>query len=172
MGINLLAPHRRPSCSMLFTLEHLVHVSLIVPRLHIKQDRCLGDNSSFLGLLLMVSLQPLLGDPLLLLRLLFVTGSKEVDIIVVVSCGRSSSATKGKSGAGLGELLHSGAEGLDVIVPAQGMSVLGCGSKSLVDLRVSLAWHIPLNIAVVSKEAVEGLHSGRGLQVSEHVEVS
>ena len=23
------------------------------------------------------------------------------------------------------------------------MSVLGCGSKSLVDLRVSLAWHIP-----------------------------
>merc|ERR1719422_128296 len=123
-------------------------------------------------LLLMVSLQPLLGDPLLLLRLLFVTGSKEVDIIVVISCGRNSSATKGKSGAGLGELLHSGAEGLDVIVPAQGMSVLGCGSKSLVDLRVSLAWHIPLNIAVVSKEAVEGLHSGRGLQVSEHVEVS
>ena len=137
----------------------------------------------------MVSLQPLLGDSLLLLRLLFVTenknrkksiaifranrpGSKEVDIIVVISCGRSSSATKGKSGAGLGELLHSGAEGLDVIVPeaksdqlaaiynlfvlsssrfcnvhfhrpAQGMSVLGCGSKSLVDLRVSLAWHIP-----------------------------
>ena len=82
----------------------------------------------------MVSLQPLLGDPLLLLRLLFVTenknrkksiaifranrpGSKEVDIIVVISCGRSSSATKGESGAGLGELLHSGAEGLDVIVP-------------------------------------------------------
>ena len=102
--------------------------------LHIKQDRCLGDNSSLLGLLLMVSLQPLLGDSLLLLRLLFVTenksrkksiaifranrpGSKEVDIIVVISCGRSSSATKGKSGAGLGELLHSGAEGLDVIVP-------------------------------------------------------
>ena len=82
----------------------------------------------------MVSLQPLLGDPLLLLRLLFVTenksrkkstamfranrpGSKEVDIIVVISCGRSCSTTKGESGAGLGELLHSGAEGLDVIVP-------------------------------------------------------
>ena len=44
--------------------------------LHIKQDWCLGDNSSLLGLLLMVSLQPLLGDPLLLLRLLFVTENK------------------------------------------------------------------------------------------------
>ena len=44
-------------------------------------------------------------------------GSKEVDIIVVISCGRSSSTAKGESGAGLGELLHSGAEGLDVIVP-------------------------------------------------------
>ena len=51
-------------------------------------------------------------------------GSKEVDIIVVIGCGRSRSTTKGESGAGLGELLHSGAEGLDVIVPEAGSNDL------------------------------------------------
>merc|ERR1719397_741518 len=121
-------------------------------------------------LLLMVSLQPLLSDPLLLLRLLFVTGSKEIDIIVVISscCSRSSSTTKRESRACFRELLHSSAKRLDVVVPAKGMSILRCSSKSLIHLCVCLAWHIPLDVAVISKEAVECLHSSWGLQVSEH----
>merc|ERR1719234_2670681 len=125
----------------------------------------LGD--PLLGFLLMVSLQPLLGDPLLLLRLLLAAGSKEIDIIIVISSrgSRSSSTTKRESRAGLGELLHASAKGLDVVVPAKGMSILRCSSKSLIHLCVCLAWHKPLNIAVICEEAVECLHSGRGLQV-------
>ena len=48
-------------------------------------------------------------------------GSEEINIIVIVSSGgcRSGATTKGESGAGLGELFHSGAEGLDVIVPEE-----------------------------------------------------
>merc|ERR1719183_1526597 len=125
-------------------------------------------------LLLMVSLQPLLGDPLLLLGLLLVAGSKKINIVVIVSSGggRSSSATKSESSACFWELFHSGAKRLDVVVPAKGMSILGCCSQSLIHLCVGLAWHKPLDVAVICEEAVEGLHSGRGLQVSEHYGVS
>merc|ERR1719462_1084074 len=121
-------------------------------------------------LLLMVRLQPLLSDPLLLLRLLLITGSKEIDIVIIVSSSgsRGGSTTKRESGAGFWELLHSSAKRLDVVVPTKGMSILGCSSKSLVHLCVCLAWHIPLDIAVICEEAVKSLHSGRGLQVSEH----
>merc|ERR1719500_959460 len=168
------SPEKAVHLNALHVLKHLVHVSLIVPGLHIKENRGFGNDSSLLGLLLMVSLQPLLSDPLLLLRLLFVAGSKEIDIIVIISscCSRSSSATKRESRAGFRELLHAGAKRLDVVVPAKGMGILGCSSKSLIHLCVGLAWHKPLDVAVICEEAIEGLHSGRGLQVSEHYGVS
>ena len=48
----------------------------------IEENRGLGDDLRLLGLLLMVSLQPLLRDPLLLLAFLLIGASKEVDVIV------------------------------------------------------------------------------------------
>merc|ERR1719458_392472 len=116
----------------LHALKDFVHVSLVVPGLHIQQDGGFGDNGFLSSFLLMVSLQPLLGDPLLLLGLLLVAGSKKINIVVIVSGGggggRSSSATKRESGACFWELFHSGAKRLDVVVPAKGMSILGCSS--------------------------------------------
>ena len=53
-----------------------VHVGLVVPGLDVEEDGGLGNNLGLLGLLLVVCLQSLLGDPLLLLRLLFVTENK------------------------------------------------------------------------------------------------
>ena len=48
-----------------------------------------------------------------------IPGSKEIDVIVIVSSGgsRSGATTKRESGAGFGELFHSCAKGLDVVVP-------------------------------------------------------
>ena len=54
----------------------------IKTHLDIKENRRLGDDLRLLGLLLMVSLQPLLRDPLLLLAFLLIGASKEVDVIV------------------------------------------------------------------------------------------
>ena len=46
-------------------------------------------------------------------------GSKEIDIVIIVSSGgsRGGSTTKRESGAGFWELLHSSAKRLDVVVP-------------------------------------------------------
>merc|ERR1740129_330701 len=79
-------------------------VSLVVPGLDVKEDRGLGDDLCLFGLLLMISFQPLLSDPLLLLTLLLVRASKEVNIVVLLlsrcrgslsrcSLGRSRFAT-------------------------------------------------------------------------------
>merc|ERR1719365_62110 len=64
--------------------KHLVVVRLVIPWLDIKEDGCLSDDPRLLRFLLMIGLQPLLSDPLLLLTLLLVRASKEVDIIVLL----------------------------------------------------------------------------------------
>ena len=57
---------------------------MLIAHLDIKEDGSLSDDLRLLGFLLMIGLQPLLSDPLLLLTLLLVRASKEVDIIVLL----------------------------------------------------------------------------------------
>merc|ERR1712107_935608 len=58
--------------------------------------RSFGDEGGLLGFLLSVGLQTLLSDSLLLRIILFVIGTKEIDvIIVVVSCGDSLLGRRG-----------------------------------------------------------------------------
>ena len=69
--------------------------------LDIKENRGLGDDLRLLGLLLMVSLQPLLRDPLLLLAFLLIGASKEVDVIVfLLSRSRLGGSRLGRSRLG------------------------------------------------------------------------
>ena len=49
-----------------------------------------------------------------------IPGSKEIDVIVIISGSSSGGgATKSETRAGLGELLHAIAKGLDVVVPEE-----------------------------------------------------
>merc|ERR1719336_1855631 len=85
-GTSLDAPQTTFHLNLLDLLEHGVHVSLIIPGLAVKEYRGFGDNSGLLGFLGMVSCEPLLPDPLGFLGLLFlIVGSKQIDIIVVIS---------------------------------------------------------------------------------------
>ena len=62
-----------------------------IAHLDIKENGGLGDDCRLFGLLLMISLQPLLGDSLLLLTLFLIRASKEVNIVVLLlSRGRCS----------------------------------------------------------------------------------
>merc|ERR1712107_638732 len=70
-------------------------VCLVVPGFDIEENRGLGDDLRLLGLLLMVSLQPLLRDPLLLLA------SSSSELPKRSTSSSSSSAGAGLAGAGL-----------------------------------------------------------------------
>merc|ERR1719204_889844 len=65
----------------------------VVPWLDVEEDGGLGDHLGLLGLLLVVGLQPLFGDPLLLLVVLFIIRPEEIHIIIIILC---------RSGSGLG----------------------------------------------------------------------
>ena len=91
------------------SLLHCIHIGLVIPRLHVKEDVGLGDHFWLLSFLGMVGRETLLGDSLLLLVILLLIRSKEVDIIIVIigSCG---------GGSGLGRLatvktVHTSLEG-------------------------------------------------------------
>merc|ERR1712209_263578 len=56
------APHKTLHLDGLDGVLHGIHVSLVVPWLHVEEDRCLGDHLGLLGFLLMVGLESLLGD--------------------------------------------------------------------------------------------------------------
>ena len=104
-------------------------------------------------LLLVVSLQPLLSDSLLLLIIRLLIRPKEVHVIlIVVLAGCSTTSTHIGRGvlAGLGELVHAGSEGLDVVVPSQGVRSLGFGSsgEGLIDGSICLARNKPLDITL------------------------
>merc|ERR1712062_411655 len=120
---------------------------------HIEEDGGLGNHFGFLGLLLVVSLQPLLSNSLLLLIIRLLIRPEEVHIIIVILLlGRGTASTHIGRGvlAGLGELVHAGSEGLDVVVPSQRVRSLGFRSsgQSLEDGGVRLAGYKPLDIAV------------------------
>merc|ERR1719186_2586312 len=98
---------------VLAVLQHLVHVSLVIPRFHIKKNRGLSNESWLLGFLLSTCLQSLLSDPFLLLRLLFVITAEEINVIVIIiTCcsGSSSSGIIRCILTGLGELFHTSSE--------------------------------------------------------------
>ena len=123
-----------------------VHVGLVVPGLDVEEDGGLGDHLRLLGLLLVVGLQPLLGDPLLLLVILLLVAAEQIHVVIVVlgSGGRSATHVRGGVFLRLGELLHTGGEGLDVVVPPEGVGrVLGGPGQSLKHGGVSLTGDIP-----------------------------
>merc|ERR1712072_868160 len=89
------SPEQAIHLNGLAVLQHLVHVSLVIPGLHIKEDGGFRNESWLLGLLLSVRLKPLLSNPLLLLGLFFIFTSEEIDIIVIiVACSSSSSSCR------------------------------------------------------------------------------
>merc|ERR1712072_102614 len=146
------SPEQAIHLNGLAVLQHLVHVSLVIPGLHIKEDGGFRNESWLLGLLLSVRLKPLLSNPLLL-GLFFIFTSEEIDIIVIIVACSSSSSCRIICCilASLSKLLHPSSERLDVVVPTKGMRsvCLGRSSKSLVHSSIRLAWHIPLNVAVL-----------------------
>ena len=75
-----------------------------------------------------------------------IVGCEEIDIIIIVSC--SSCGGSGRSGGnfGAGEFAGLGTERLDVVVPAQGMSVRAGGGSSQSGKRgyIGLRWSITL----------------------------
>ena len=90
-----------------------VHVGLVVPGLDVEEDGGLGDHLRLLGLLLVVGLQPLLGDPLLLLVVLLLVRPKQIHVVVVLLC-RSRGGLGSRSGAGGSvKFVHSGLQGED-----------------------------------------------------------
>merc|ERR1719318_1765090 len=161
------APEKAVHLNGLAVLEHLVHVGLIVPRLDIEKNGGFGNEGWLLSLFVSISLQSLLGNPLLL-----VLTAEKINIIVVViaSRGSSTSGIVGSVLASLGELFHASTEWLDMVVPAQGVGCvrLGSSSQRLVHSSVSLAWDIPLNIAVLSWELIESFHTSGRLEISKH----
>merc|ERR1719516_955317 len=124
---NLLAgaPNKAIHLNALHLLKHLIQGSLIIPRLHVEENRGLGNHLGFLGFLLVISLKTLFGDPLLFLVVFFVIRAEQINIIVVILSGSSSwSCTSNIALGGLGKLLHSSSEGLDVVVPPEGVGEL------------------------------------------------
>ena len=136
-----------------------VHVGLVVPGLDVEEDGGLGDHLRLLGLLLVVGLQPLLGDSLLLLVVLLVIRPEKIHIIIVIVLTGRGSATTAHIGrgvlAGLGELVHAGREGLDVVVPSQGVRSVGLGGsgQGLVHSGVGLAGDKPTDEALVRRNS-------------------
>merc|ERR1719219_1515153 len=85
-----------------------IHVGLVIPRLHIEEDRGFRDHFGLLGLLLVVGLQPLLSDPLLLLVIGLLVRPEEVDVIVLLLCGSwGGLGSRGRGGTSF-EFVHSG----------------------------------------------------------------
>merc|ERR1711997_1081405 len=123
----------------------------------------------------MVSLQSLLSDSLLLfiIRLLIRPEEIHIIIVLVILAGRGTTSTHIGRGvlAGLGELVHAGSEGLDVVVPSQGVGSLGFWSsgESLEHAGVGLAGNKPLDITVLSQKLIESFHTSVSFEVSEHL---
>merc|ERR1719442_299901 len=116
---------------------------------------------------------PLLGDPLLLLVILLLVAAEQIHVVIVVlgSGGRSATHVRGGVLLRLGELLHAGGEGLDVVVPPEGVGrVLGGPGQSLKHGGVSLTGNIPVDVAVFSKIVIESLDSSGSFEVSEHLD--
>merc|ERR1719422_2854887 len=116
---------------------------------------------------------PFLSDPFLLLGLLFVVTTEQINVIVVIIACRSSGSSRGIIRcilASLSKLFHTRSERLDMIIPTKSMGSIGLGSssKSLEHSCVCLAWDIPFNIAVLSQELIESLHSCSRFQISKH----
>ena len=119
-------------------LLHFIHIGLVIPGLHVKENVGLGDHFGLLSFLGMVGRETLLGDSLLLLVILLLIRSKEVDIIIIIgSCG---------GGSGLGRLatiktVHTSLEGehqrLQVISDWK-MLRLDKDQQSLDDLHISI----------------------------------
>merc|ERR1719220_3358261 len=91
-------------------------------------------------------------------------GSEQIHIIIIIIlAGRSPTSTHIGRGvlASLGELVHAGSEGLDVVVPSQGVRSLGFGSsgEGLIDGSICLARNKPLDITVFSEELIQRFHS-------------
>lgn len=113
----------------------------------------LGDRLRLVGLLSLVSCNTLCLELLSLSVLLLVIGSKQVDLIVVLSLsfgrsGRSGRANEGlASGAGARESLELGGVRLDVGVPAADGGVLRLRSRRdrLEDENVGLGGGVPGN---------------------------
>merc|ERR1719220_908373 len=100
-------------------------------------------------------------------------GSEQINIIIIIIlAGRSPTSTHiGRAVlASLGELVHAGSEGLDVVVPSEGVRSVGLGGsgEGLVHSGVGLAGDKPLNVTVISEELIKSLDSSSGLEVSEH----
>ena len=83
-------------------LQHFIHVGLIIPRLAIKKDGGLGNQSGFLGLLSSIGGQPFFTDLSSGSILFFIIiGSEEIDVIVIIGGGSGAS---GVGSLSLGEL--------------------------------------------------------------------
>merc|ERR1712071_26187 len=103
------------------------------------------------------------------LGVFIIVGCEEIDIIIIVSC--SSCGGSGRSGGnfGAGEFAGLGTERLDVVVPAQGMSVRAGGGSSQSGKRgyIGLRWSITFNVTLVAEEAVEGFDTFGSFQITE-----
>merc|ERR1719220_940978 len=101
-------------------------------------------------------------------------GSEQIHIIIIIIlAGRSPTSTHiGRAVlASLGELVHAGSEGLDVVVPSEGVRSVGLrgSGQGLEHGSVRLAGDKPLDITVLSEELIKSLDSSSRFEVSEHV---
>ena len=86
-------------------LEHLIHVSLIIPRLDIQKNGGLGDQGRFLGLFGSISGQTLFTDLGSFGIFFLLIGTEKIDVvIVIISGGGTTGGVRGCVLGSLGEL--------------------------------------------------------------------
>ena len=114
------APNKTVHFDGLDLLEHLIHVSLIVPRLDIEKDRSLGDQGRFLRLLGSIGIQTLLTDLSSFGIFFLVIGTEKIDVIVVIigGCSGTTGGVRNCVLGSLGELFpSSGLKAGDMVIP-------------------------------------------------------
>lgn len=124
--------------------KHLLEVSLVIPRLDVEGDNRLGGRARTLGSLLGTVLSKTLLLQLLGLLIDLVVRAKEVDVVVVLSGGRSGGSLRAV-GRGLLLVARERRElrlvRSNVLVPAGSVGVLlsiGGGANSLEDGNIGL----------------------------------